>query len=112
MGAQKSRTWIYRMLDPRWVNYRPRVLGAVFIGARNHECPKVSKSRKCPQNRGPTEDPRGIDGRHWSDTNNFIRGLHGEYLVSWGQKNDLKVAIAIFGKELTQITNACGIEDD
>jgi hypothetical protein len=32
---EKSRTWICRMLDLRWVKYRPRVLGAVFIGARN-----------------------------------------------------------------------------
>jgi hypothetical protein len=56
-----------------------------------------------PRNRGPEEGSPGIDGRHWSDTNNFIRGWHGEYLISWGQKSDLKVAIAIFGKELTQI---------
>jgi hypothetical protein len=56
-----------------------------------------------PGNIGSNEDPPGIDGRHLSDTNNFIRGQHGEYLVSWGQKSDLKVAIAIFGKELTQM---------
>jgi hypothetical protein len=48
---------------------------------------------------GPTEHPPGIDGPHLSDTKNFIRGLHGEYLISWGQKSDLKVANAIFGED-------------
>jgi hypothetical protein len=48
--------------------------------------PKSSKSSKMPRNRGPTEDPLGIGGRHLSDTNYFIRGLHGQYLVSWGNR--------------------------
>jgi hypothetical protein len=56
-----------------------------------------------PINIGSNEDPPGIDGRHVSDTNYFIRGLHGEYLVSWGQKSDLKVAAAFGMEELTQI---------
>jgi hypothetical protein len=56
-----------------------------------------------PRNRGPEEGSPGIGNRDLSDTNNFIRACHGQYLVSWGQKSDLKVAIAIFGKELTQI---------
>jgi hypothetical protein len=52
--------------------------------------PKPSKSSKPPKmhrNIGSNEDPRGIDGRHLSDTNNFIRGLHAEYLISRGQTN-------------------------
>jgi hypothetical protein len=87
----------YIEVSPRWVKYRPRVLGAVFIGAKNQECPepqKSSKSSKMPRNIGSNEDPPGIDGPHSSDTNNFIRGLHGEYLISWGQKSDLKNAAA------------------
>jgi hypothetical protein len=54
---------------------------------KNQECPepqKSSKSSKMPRNIGSNEDPPGIDDRHLSDTPNFIRGLHGEYLVSWG----------------------------
>jgi hypothetical protein len=31
----KSKTLFYIEVSPRWVKYRPRVLGAVFIGARN-----------------------------------------------------------------------------
>jgi hypothetical protein len=62
-----------------------------------------------PNRREPNEtgaflnDSPGISGRHLSDTPNFIRGLHGRYPSSWGQKSDLKVETAIFGKELTQI---------
>jgi hypothetical protein len=50
------------------------------------------KSPKMPRNRGLDKGSPGIDGRHLNDTNNFIRGLHGEYLVSWGQKTSIPVA--------------------
>jgi len=45
-------------------------------GARNHDCPKPEIPEKVGFARNP---PPSL-----SDTPNFIRGLHGEYLVSWG----------------------------
>jgi hypothetical protein len=51
---------------------------------------------------GPEEGSPGIDGRHLSDTNIFGHGTAGILKVG-AKKSDLKVAIAIFGKEPTQI---------
>jgi hypothetical protein len=55
-----------------------------------------------PRNRGPEEGSPGIDGRHLSDTNIFGHGTAG---IPKSPKSTEcpKVAIAIFGKELTQI---------
>jgi hypothetical protein len=63
------------MLDPRWVKYRPRLPSAAGLKeATNQE----SEAQK----RGKRNETEAL----LSDTNNFIRAQHGEYLNSRGNR--------------------------
>jgi hypothetical protein len=61
-------------------HYHSANYSKVIISAIHHAAQKSGM----PRNSGPEERSPGISGRDFSDTNYFIRGLHGEYLVSWG----------------------------
>jgi hypothetical protein len=53
--------------------------------SRAKRVPNPPNPRKCPETGAPRKNIARNPPPSLSDTPNFIRGLHGEYLVSWGQ---------------------------
>jgi hypothetical protein len=88
-------------------NHSPGLPPAMTSNPQFRKTPFLLQVRPESQETNETGAPRKNIARNpppsLSDTPNFIRGLHGEYLVSWGQKSDLKIVAAFGMEELTQI---------